>query len=101
LTGQLLAAHNASFDLGVLFALLRYFRLGPADIAIVDSLAVARKAWPSLHNHQLPTVAKHVGAALDHHDARSDAVTCAAILCAAEREQPGMMERMVKRRSTG
>lgn len=101
LEGQVIAAHNARFDLNVLSALLRHYRMGYGDIAAVDSLAVSRYLWPQLSNHQLPTVARHVGVSLQHHEAVSDAAACAAIICAAERQQAGVLQLMTKKHRVG
>ncbi len=96
LTGRKLAAHNARFDLGVFFALIRQYHIGFWRGQAIDSVAVARRIWPELPNHQLHTVAAHLNIPLRHHDACSDANACAEILCRAERLQGGVLDKAAR-----
>ncbi|WP_425059679.1 3'-5' exonuclease [Sporomusa carbonis] len=80
---QIVAAHNAEFDISVLTATLAYYRLPIPDFNVVDSLGAARKAWPQLRNHNLSTVAAYLNIELNHHDASSDANACAEIILRA------------------
>jgi len=80
---QIIAAHNAEFDIGVLAATLAHYGLFMPEFFVIDSLAVARSAWPELRNHKLSTVAAHLKVALTHHDAASDAKACAEIVLRA------------------
>ena len=84
--GRVLAAHNASFDMGVLRATLACYGVQTPHFTYLDSLLVARRLWPHLPNHKLNTVADYLGLALVHHDAASDAEACAGILLAAGRK---------------
>lgn len=81
--GQIIAAHNADFDIGVLTATLAHYKLFVPAFHVIDSLAVARSAWPELKNHRLSTVAAHLTVPLNHHDAASDARACAEIILRA------------------
>lgn len=81
--GQIIAAHNADFDIGVLTATLTHYGLLVPEFYVIDSLAVARSAWPELKNHRLSTVAARLTIALNHHDAASDARACAEIILKA------------------
>ncbi|MCL1964376.1 MAG: PolC-type DNA polymerase III, partial [Firmicutes bacterium] len=71
------AAHNAAFDIAFLKAELQ--RLGRSwDGPVVDTLAFARQALPSLSRHKLETVCRHLGVSLENahravHDARATA----------------------------
>jgi len=96
LEGRLLAAHNAGFDMGVLGELFRYFAIPAQGFRVIDSLKVARKAWPQLPNHRLSTVAEHLDLSLQHHEALSDAVACAGIICAAVRLDGGLLAQGIK-----
>lgn len=78
---QIIAAHNASFDTGVLLAALKTYQFAIPEFRVIDSLQVARKVWPKLNNHKLSTVADYLKIDLNHHEAESDAVACAEILC--------------------
>jgi len=85
LSADVLVAHNAPFDLGVLRALMARYRLrAPRGVAIC-TCSLARRTMPDLPNHRLPTVADAFGIELEHHDAASDALACAGIarLCSA------------------
>ena len=85
--GQVLAAHNACFDLGVLRATLAFYGLKTPSFTHIDSLYVARQVWPRpmVADHKLNTLAQYLGLTLNHHDAASDAEACAGILLSAVR----------------
>jgi DNA polymerase-3 subunit epsilon len=79
-----LLAHNASFDVRVLRALIGSHALPARAYEYVCTVSMARKAFPRLHRHTLDTVCDHCNIALVHHDAASDAEACAnvALECA-------------------
>lgn len=79
LAGRRMLAHSASFDISVLRALHDHYRLPLPNAEYACSVAMARRAFPQLANHKLPTVCRHCGIELQHHDAASDAVACARI----------------------
>lgn len=82
--GRLLA-HNASFDMAVLRAMLAAYDLETPDLRYACTLAMSRRAWPDLPRHRLDTMCEHCGIELRHHDAASDARACAIVaLRAAE-----------------
>lgn len=101
LENQVIAAHNVRFDLGVFFALMKLYHIADWRVHAIDSVAIARRAWPHLPNHQLQTVAAHLAIRLNHHDAASDAQACAHIIRSAEREQPGLAGRLTKGYGSG
>jgi DNA polymerase-3 subunit epsilon len=78
-----LAAHNASFDRGVLNACCATHGIEAPLPAFRCTVTMARRAW-NLRPTKLPDVCRHLGIALDHHDALSDALACAKIVVAAE-----------------
>lgn len=80
---QILAAHNADFDITVLTETLDHYQLPVPDFYVIDSVETARKAWPKLKNHKLSTVADFLNIELNHHDAASDANACAEIILRA------------------
>ena len=91
LSGAVMLAHNAPFDMGVLRASLARYGLEPPRIAGYHcTVTMARRAWPRLANHQLSTVCRHCGIDLVHHEAASDACACASIAlrCLAEAGEP-------------
>lgn len=79
LRDHLVVAHWAQFDLSVIRALHRFYRIPLPDTRYACSCMMARAAFPSLYNHQLPTVCDHCGIPLQHHDAASDALACAHV----------------------
>ncbi|MCC5468351.1 3'-5' exonuclease [Pelosinus sp. Bkl1] len=76
----IIAAHYAFFDISVLLATLQHYKITPPSFTILDSCIAARRAWPHLLNHKLPTIAEYLKVELQHHDALSDAQICAQIL---------------------
>jgi DNA polymerase-3 subunit epsilon len=83
IAGHLLIAHNASFDRSVLEQSLAAYRLGVPPFTFKCTVEISRRVWPELTDHKLPTVARHLGIPLKHHDAASDAFACASIALAA------------------
>ncbi|HET6352509.1 MAG TPA: 3'-5' exonuclease [Coriobacteriia bacterium] len=74
-----LLAHNAPFDMRVLRALIATRELAAPDYEYACTVALSRRAWPSLRNHRLDTVCEHCGIDLVHHEAESDARACARV----------------------
>ena len=77
-----LAAHNASFDRGVLSACCESYRLRRPAQPFVCTVQVARSVW-NTYPTKLPDVCRHLGIPLTHHEAGSDAEACARIVLAA------------------
>ncbi len=80
-----LAAHNASFDRGVLSACCAAAGVASPQHDFHCTVRLARRAW-SLRRANLPAVCEHLGIGLNHHDPASDAEACARIVIAARRE---------------
>jgi DNA polymerase-3 subunit epsilon len=86
LDGSNMCAHSATFDIGVLRAsAARYGLVGPT-LQGYCTWRIAKRVWPDLASHGLAMVAKHLGIEFDHHDAGEDAVACALIALAAQRQ---------------
>lgn len=83
LTGQVLVAHNARFDIGVLQACLTRYGLGSPDLEFSCTRAVGHYAWPGQPGYGLKAIANRLGISFQHHDALEDAMACAKILLAA------------------
>lgn len=81
---QFIAAHNASFDLSVMNAVCRRWNLTPPKLPWQCTVKMARNTW-SIFPTKLPDVCNHLGIALKHHDATSDATACARIVLAAHK----------------
>lgn len=80
-----LAAHNASFDHGVLSACCENVGLTPPSLPFVCTVQLARSYW-GIHPTKLPNVCDVLGIKLKHHEALSDAEACARIVLAAEKQ---------------
>jgi DNA polymerase III subunit epsilon len=79
LDNQQLVAHWASFDISVLRSAVQSFGLPSPSMDYTCTCRMARRAFPELENHKLPTVSAHCGIGLEHHDAGSDAHACALV----------------------
>jgi DNA polymerase III subunit epsilon len=84
---ELLVAHNAGFDRGVLEACCRRAGLAPPDLPFGCTVRMARSAWKERRN-DLASVSARLGISLKHHDALSDALACARIAIAAGKHRP-------------
>ena len=80
-----LVAHNAPFDKGVLAECCRAYGYPAPLVGFVCTVRVARDVW-NLRPAKLPDVCRFLAQPLNHHDALSDAVACAEILLAAQRD---------------
>ncbi|MEJ3404666.1 3'-5' exonuclease [Rathayibacter sp. YIM 133350] len=82
---DVLVAHNAGFDLGVIKAATAFFELPVPELRYLCSLQVARKTY-ALDSYKLPVAAMAAGfEGFSHHDALADAEACAHIIMHAAR----------------
>ncbi len=79
---EFIAAHNASFDRGVLHACCAKAGIIPPDIKYLCTMKLARRLW-GLYPTKLSDVSRHFGISFNHHDAESDALACAKIVLKA------------------
>ena len=85
--GDVLVAHNASFDMGVLKASAEAIEFELPKIHYGCSLLVSRKVY-NLESYRLNAVAYAIGhEEFDHHDALADADACARIMIHAAKRQ--------------
>jgi DNA polymerase III subunit epsilon len=77
-----LAAHNASFDRGVLNACCETFGITRPILPFICTVQLARSTW-NIRPTKLPNVCEYLGIELEHHQALSDAEACARIVIAA------------------
>jgi DNA polymerase-3 subunit epsilon len=82
----LLAAHNASFDMKILKALLKWYKIPIPGLSYFCTLNLARKAWPKLEYHALAELAKNFGITYKAHNALDDALTCGKLVQLAKKE---------------
>ena len=80
--GDLVIAHNASFDIGHLGETLDYFGLPRPEFDYICTCQLARRVWPELENHQLATLTAHIGHQFNHHHAQADAEAAGRVLLA-------------------
>lgn len=87
LDGQLVIAHNASFDMAVLRnAAARHALSGGPAFAVLCSYRMARATWPRLPSYSLGYLAAALGIPFEHHQSGDDARACALVslaLCRA------------------
>ncbi|KPN22242.1 MULTISPECIES: exonuclease domain-containing protein [Arthrobacter] len=77
---DLLVAHNAAFDLGVIRSALEVSGLAGPAYDYACTVVLSRRTY-SLPSHSLPFVAEAAGVPLEHHhDATADARACAGIM---------------------
>ncbi|MEM9091516.1 MAG: 3'-5' exonuclease [Cyanobacteria bacterium P01_F01_bin.53] len=81
---EFLAAHNASFDKGVLFACCKKHQIAEPKQKFICTVKLARKIW-NIYPTKLPNVCDFLDIKLTHHNAISDAEACARIVMASER----------------
>jgi DNA polymerase III subunit epsilon len=93
--GDVLVAHNAGFDMGVIAKTTAAFGLAVPDFRSLCSLQVARRTY-HLDSYRLPVAAMAAGfEGFSHHDALADAEACAAIIVhAAKRHEADDVERL-------
>jgi len=82
LSGRLTVAHSY-FDKGALSAACRAHGLAPTDTRWLDSVRVAKKAWPHLPSHRLNVLTRYLGIRHKHHDALSDARAAGQVIVRA------------------
>ncbi|MGA2544636.1 MAG: exonuclease domain-containing protein [Verrucomicrobiota bacterium] len=79
---DIVIAHNAQFDIGVLRDTLNHFGLSCPSFNYLCTCSLARRIWPDLPDHQLDTVAAHIGHEFHHHHAQADAEAAGRVLLA-------------------
>jgi len=82
---DLVIAHNAAFDIGVLRHTLDHFGLAAPAFDYLCTCNLARQVWPELRSHSLKTLAAHIGHDFHHHHAQADAEAAGRVLLAMMR----------------
>lgn len=87
LDGNLVVAHNASFDMSVLrHTAARYAVSGGPSFDVLCTYRMARVTWPDFPSYSLGFVAPFLGIPFGHHEAGEDARACALVALAICRE---------------
>ena len=84
--GLPLAAHNAMFDMGVLRAVLEWYKIDVPSLPYFCTCNLARNVWPELASHSLPKLARHFEITYNAHNALDDALTCGKLVLMAAEE---------------
>jgi DNA polymerase-3 subunit epsilon len=82
LSGRITVAHSY-FDKGALAAACRVHDRMPIETTWLDSVRVAKRAWPDLPSHRLNVLTKFLGVRHKHHDALSDARAAGMVIVKA------------------
>ncbi len=77
--GNLMIAHNAAFDAGVLRSCMDYYGIFKPKINYLCSIQIAKKSWKELPKYGLKSLAEHHDIQFRHHRAGADAEVCAKI----------------------
>ena len=78
--GTIIVAHNARFDLQVLYSLVKKYNLKTPNIKFMCTYEMSTICWPDeVINHRLNTLAAYIGEQFTHHQALSDAMMCAKL----------------------
>lgn len=85
LSGQLVVAHHAPFDVSVLRATAARYSLPGPEFAIYCSRRLAKATWPKAESYSLGWLAPAVGIEFDHHVAGEDAIACGLLATAISR----------------
>jgi DNA polymerase-3 subunit epsilon len=95
-SGDVLIAHNAAFDMGVLKASAKAIQAELPQINYACSLEISRKTY-NLESYRLNSVAYAIGhEEFQHHDALADADACARIIIhAADRHGTETIEELL------
>lgn len=80
LEGQIIVAHNTSFDMSVLVETLDYYDLPFPNLDYICSYKASQKVFKDVMNYRLDTLAHCLGIHFGHHHALEDAKTAAKIL---------------------
>lgn len=78
---DIVVAHNATFDLGVLRKTLQAYEINESIVQYACTLEIAKKTISDVDNYRLPTLCSFAGIDLEHHNAESDSIGCAKLLC--------------------
>ena len=95
--GDLLVAHNAGFDMGVINAACAASFVDTPSFSYACSLQIARKTY-HLDSYRLPIAAMAAGFEdFAHHDALADSEACAAIIVhAAKRHEASDLQHLAR-----
>jgi DNA polymerase III subunit epsilon len=97
---DVIVAHNARFDHGVMLACHRRYRMSPPELPVACTILLARRAW-GMKSNRLSALTAHFKLDLNHHEALSDARACARIFQMALAEGVDVAQGLVSRGRIG
>ena len=77
--GNLMIAHNAGFDAGVLRSCLDHYGFFKPKLNYLCSISLSKKSWKNLPKYGLKSLADYHNIHFTHHRAGADAEVCAKI----------------------
>jgi DNA polymerase-3 subunit epsilon len=80
LDGELIVAHNASFDISVLRHMLDYYEIEYPTFNYLCTVKISQKTWCQLSSHRLNLVSDYLGFDFKHHNALEDCLACSNLL---------------------
>ena len=80
LNNKTVIAHNATFDVGVLCAMLDLFGIEYPKFKYLCTVKLSQKAYPELSSHKLNNLCDAMGIKFHHHQAYDDAYACAMVM---------------------
>lgn len=86
LEGQIIVAHNASFDINVLRSVLEEYGLKCPMAEYLCSVKIAKKTWPDVKKHGLKSLSDFLSIEFSHHHAAEDAYASAQIVLMAAKK---------------
>ena len=94
LQGNVVLAHNASFDMSVIRATCEIYNMPFPQFSYLCTMKGAQRNWPQIGSAKLNRVCEFLGIDLIHHDAAEDARACAevSIRIAESKEVPSFFE---------
>jgi len=81
-----LAAHNAPFDAGVLWAVLESYEIEIPPLNYFCTHSLARRAWTDQKSYSLSSLAGNFGIVYNAHNALDDAHTCGKLVLTAAKK---------------
>lgn len=77
---DILVAHNAVFDMGVMKAAFEAYDLEAREMSYLCTLIIARKLWPKMHSYKLSYLVDYFDMEYQAHYALDDAIMCGKIM---------------------
>ena len=84
--GNIIVAHNATFDINVLLCMLERYNIVPLDGIFLCTLAIARRTWVQ-PSYSLSSLCNAFNIIPGKHDAGEDSRACAELLLLAAKEK--------------